>query len=47
MLMLAYGHIKAEPPQATDIYTEQCSVGVNAKDLATMAATLATGGKNP
>ncbi len=46
-LMYAYGHIKANPDQATDIYTEQCSVGVNAKDLATMAATLANGGKNP
>jgi glutaminase len=33
--------------RATDIYTEQCSVSVNVKDLATMAATLANGGKNP
>jgi glutaminase len=47
MLMFAYGHIKDKPLQATDIYTEQCSVNVNAKDLATMAATLANGGKNP
>jgi glutaminase len=46
-LMYAYGYIKAKPDQATDIYTEQCSVNVNAKDLATMAATLANGGKNP
>ena len=46
-LMYAYGYIKANPMQATDIYTEQCSVSVNAKDLATMAATLANGGKNP
>ena len=46
-LMYAYGHIKANPLQATDIYTEQCSVSVNAKDLAMMAATLANGGKNP
>ena len=46
-LMYAYGYIKANPLQATDIYTEQCSVSVNAKDLATMAATLANGGKNP
>ena len=45
--MYAYGHIKANPLQACDIYTEQCSVGVNAKDLAMMAATLANGGKNP
>jgi glutaminase len=47
MLMFAYGKIKDNPLQATDIYTEQCSISVNAKDLATMAATLANGGKNP
>jgi glutaminase len=47
MLMYAYGYIKAEPMRATDVYTEQCSISVNAKDLATMAATLANGGKNP
>jgi glutaminase len=46
-LMYAYGYIKAEPMRATDIYTEQCSVSVSAKDLATMAATLANAGKNP
>src|SRR5262249_56511442 len=46
-LMYAYEFIKANPMQATDVYTEQCSVAVNAKDLATMAATLANGGKNP
>jgi glutaminase len=46
-LMYAYGYIKNEPLRATDIYTEQCSVSVNAQDLATMAATLANGGKNP
>ncbi len=47
MLMYTYGYIKANANQATDIYTEQCSVSVNAKDLAMMAATLANGGKNP
>ena len=47
MLMYAYGHIKANPQQAVDLYTRQCSIGVNAKDLATMAGTLANGGKNP
>jgi glutaminase len=46
-LMYAYGFIKSEPLRATDIYTEQCAISVNAKDLATMAATLANGGKNP
>lgn len=47
MLMYAYEHIKSDPKQATDVYTEQCSVSVNARDLATMAATLASGGRNP
>ena len=46
-LMAAYGRIKADPIEATDIYTRQCSVAVNTKDLATMAATLANGGANP
>jgi len=46
-LMYAYGYIKDNPMQATDIYTEQCSVSVNAKDLAFMAGTLANGGRNP
>jgi glutaminase len=46
-LMLAYGFIKDNWQQAVDLYTRQCSIGVNAKDLATMAATLAFGGKNP
>jgi glutaminase A len=46
-LMLAYGYIKGNWQQAVDLYTRQCSIGVNAQDLATMAATLAAGGKNP
>ena len=46
-LMLAYGYIKSNWEQAVDLYTRQCSIGVNAKDLGNMAATLAFGGKNP
>jgi glutaminase len=46
-LMYAYEFIKANPMQAVDIYTEQCSISANARDLAVMAATLANGGKNP
>jgi glutaminase len=46
-LMLAYGYIKSNWEQAVDLYTRQCSIGVNARDLATMAATLAAGGQNP
>jgi len=47
MLMYAYKRIKSNPLQAVDLYTRQCSISVNAVDLATMAATLANGGKNP
>ncbi|MCP8900117.1 glutaminase A [Gilvimarinus xylanilyticus] len=46
-LMHAYGHIDDNFLRATDIYTRQCSVGVNARDLGIMAATLANAGKNP
>jgi len=46
-LMEAWGTIGSKPAQAVDLYTRQCSVGVNAKDLAVMAATLANDGKNP
>src|SRR4051794_11165319 len=46
-LMLAYGYIKDNWQQAVDLYTRQCSIGVNAQDLATMAATLASNGTNP
>ncbi len=46
-LMFAYGYIKSNWQQAVDLYTRQCSIGVNARDLATMAATLAAAGKNP
>ena len=47
MLMAAYGRIDGDPIEATDIYTRQCSVAVNTRDLAIMAATLANGGTNP
>jgi len=46
-LMYAYGHIESDPDRATDIYTEQCSINVNARDLAVMAGTLANAGQNP
>jgi glutaminase len=46
-LMKAYELLHGDPKQATDLYTRQCSVNVNAKDLAIMGATLANGGRNP
>jgi glutaminase len=46
-LLFAYGRMYFDPVQATDLYTKQCAINVNAKDLAVMAATLANGGVNP
>jgi glutaminase len=46
-LLLAYGRMYSDPVEATDVYTKQCAINVNAKDLAVMAATLANGGTNP
>ncbi|MEM9379984.1 MAG: glutaminase A [Planctomycetota bacterium] len=46
-LMYAYDYIEGDHEQAADVYTEQCSVAVNARDLAFMGATLANGGTNP
>jgi glutaminase len=46
-LMLAYGYIRSDWQQAVDLYTRQCSLGVNARDLGVMAATLAFRGRNP
>ena len=45
-LLKAYGRMYFDPVQSTDIYTKQCAINVNAKDLAVMAATLANGGTN-
>src|SRR4051812_46540953 len=42
-----YDRIYSEPLEAVDIYTKQCSVGVTAKQLAWMGATLANAGMNP
>jgi glutaminase len=47
MLMSAYERFPMDPSVAVDLYTRQCSINVSARDLATMAATLAFGGRNP
>jgi glutaminase len=47
MLLAKYDRIYADPFQSVDIYTKQCSVGVNATQLARMGATLANNGINP
>jgi glutaminase len=47
MLLAKYDRIYANPFDSVDIYTKQCSVGVNATQLARMGATLANNGINP
>ena len=47
MLLAKYERIYADPFESVDIYTKQCSVGVNVVQLARMGATLANNGVNP
>jgi glutaminase len=46
-LLDGYGRLYFDPHETTEIYTRQCSLRVNARDLAVMGATLADGGVNP
>lgn len=46
-LMLNFGMIDHNIDEALDLYFQQCALLVTAKDLATMAATLAHQGRNP
>lgn len=46
-LLYAYDRMYFDPVKTTDVYTKACAINVNAKDLGTMAATLANGGVNP
>jgi glutaminase len=46
-LLLKYERIYADTLESVDVYTKQCSVGVTAKELAVMGATLANNGANP
>jgi glutaminase len=39
--------LQGDPGEMLDVYTKECSISVNAKDLAVMGATLANGGVNP
>jgi glutaminase len=39
--------IYSDPMEAVDVYTRQCSIGVTARQLAVMGATLANAGANP
>ena len=47
MLLAKYDRIYSDPFESVDVYTKQCSVGVNVVQLARMGATLANNGKNP
>lgn len=46
-LLYSANNMYSDPMEACEIYTRQCSTLVSAKDLATLAATLANGGVNP
>jgi glutaminase len=41
------GRLYADPLEAVDVYTRQCAIGVTARQLAVMGATLANRGVNP
>lgn len=45
--LLDRNRIYSDPVEALDLYTRACSLGVTARDLACMGATLASGGINP
>ena len=46
-LLYSYERLYSDPEEALRVYTKQCSVGINTRDLAMMGATLANEGVNP
>ncbi|MEM6434673.1 MAG: glutaminase A, partial [Cyanobacteria bacterium P01_D01_bin.115] len=46
-LMLNFGMVSDRVDETLDLYFQQCSIMVTAKDLAMLSATLANGGVNP
>jgi glutaminase len=46
-ILAASDRIYSDPMEAVDVYTKQCSIGVTAKQLGIMGATLANKGVNP
>ncbi len=46
-LMLNFGMVSDKIDETLDLYFQQCSILVNARDLAMLAATLANRGVNP
>jgi len=46
-LLYNYERLYSEPEEALRVYTRQCSIGINTRDLGMMGATLANEGVNP
>ncbi|MBO5235412.1 MAG: glutaminase A [Alistipes sp.] len=46
-LLCNYERIYDDPELSLDLYTRQCSLGITARQMAVMAATIAFGGVNP
>ncbi len=46
-MLRGFGILEDDPEATLDLYFRQCSVAVDCRDLALMAATLANGGVNP
>ena len=46
-ILYSYERLYSDPEEALRVYTKQCSIGINTKDLAMMGATLANEGVNP
>jgi len=46
-LLYNYERLYSDPEEAMRVYTRQCSIGVSARDIAIMGATLANLGVNP
>jgi glutaminase len=46
-ILFVSDRIYSDPMEAVDVYTRQCSIGITAKQLAVMGATLANNGVNP
>ncbi|HET6371489.1 MAG TPA: glutaminase A [Nitrospiria bacterium] len=46
-ILFVSDRIYSDPMEAVDVYTRQCAIGVTAKQLAVMGATLANNGVNP
>lgn len=46
-LLYNYERLYSDPEEALRVYTRQCSIGINTRDLGMMGATLANEGVNP